>query len=156
MPGFLKSREALVGLAMIVIGLGFLAAAFRIEILSEGIAPRVFPMAGAVLIAILGGIQIAGASADSKPPGSGKGPHILGLLTLSFAYVIAITHLGYLVSTAVAAPVVLWLFGIRSKPALALSVILCPAIYHLIFFEGLDVFPPYGSWFDLLDVIQGY
>ena len=82
--------------------------------------------------------------------------YIVGLLALSVAYVIGINYVGYLLSTAAAAPIALYLFGVRSIPGLAAAAVLCPAIYHLIFFVGLGVFPPYGLWFDLLDVIQGH
>ena len=141
---------------MIVVGLGFFTASFEIEVLGEGPAPRVFPMAGALLIVTLGGFQFIGARTDPESRSSGKGLHLLGLAALSAAYVVAITHVGYLASTAVVAPVALWLFGVRSKFGLALGLILCPVIYHLIFFEGLGVFPPYGLQFDLLDMIRGY
>ena len=50
----------------------------------------------------------------------------------------------------------MWLFGMRSPLWLLVTAIICPAIYHLIFFVLLGVFPPFGEWFDLLDVLQGY
>ncbi len=53
------------------------------------------------------------------------------------------------------APVVLYIFGVRSRIGLAISVIVCPLIFHIIFFELLGVFPPYGEVFDLLDWFRG-
>ena len=162
-------REALTGLAMIAVGLGFFAASFGIDVQEQGgIAPRVFPMAGALLIAMLGavlaGLSIARAGPEPEGWMAAEGGtrdhardawHIAGLLALSAVYVMGINYFGYLISTAAAAPIALHLFGVRSVPGLAAAAVLCPAIYHLVFFVGLGVFPPYGLWFDLLDVIQG-
>lgn len=153
----LNNGEALLGLAMIAVGLGLLAASFTIEVLSAGIAPRVFPMTASALIVLLGALQAQSALQSGEDGTTLRElPHLLALLLLSVGYVWSITYFGYLISTAIAAPIALWLFGVRSKLGLALSVILCPALYHLVFFIGLDVFPPYGEWFDLLDVIEGY
>ena len=166
----LAKREVLAGLAMVAVGLGFFAASFGIDVREQGgIAPRVFPMAGALLIALLGTVQAgfgvarAGPEPDDRTAaeagvqGHGRDAwHIAGLLALSAAYVIGINYFGYLVSTAAAAPIALCLFGVRSVPGFAVAAVLCPAIYHLVFFVGLGVFPPYGLWFDLLDVIQGH
>ncbi len=165
----LAKREALAGLAMVAVGLGFFAASFGIDVREQGgIAPRVFPMAGALLIALLGAVQagLGTASADPEPEdqmaaeegdqGHARDAwHVAGLLALSAAYVIGINYFGYLVSTAAAAPIALYLFGVRSISGFAVAAVLCPAVYHLVFFVGLGVFPPFGLWFDLLDVIQG-
>ncbi|MXW87549.1 MAG: tripartite tricarboxylate transporter TctB family protein [Boseongicola sp. SB0673_bin_14] len=154
---------------MVAVGLSFFAASLGIDVQEQGgIAPRVFPMAGALLIAMLGAMQVghgtSRASLVRKPQDAGEAEargraldayHVAGLLALSVAYVAGINYFGYLVSTAAAAPVALCLFGIRSIPGLCAAAVLCPAIYHLVFFVGLGVFPPYGLWFDLLDVIPG-
>ena len=163
----LAKREALSGLAMVAVGLGFFAASFGIDVREQGgIAPRVFPMAGALLIALLGAVQagLGSARANSRTEvqraaevqdHSRNAWHIASLLALSAVYVIGINCIGYLISTAAAAPIALYLFGVRSIAGLSVAAVLCPAIYHLVFFVGLGVFPPYGLWFDLLDVIQG-
>ncbi|WP_209000640.1 hypothetical protein, partial [Labrenzia sp. DG1229] len=74
---------------------------------------------------------------------------------IALLYQQSIRWFGYVLPTALAAPVVLFLFGIRSRVGLAVSVILCPLIFHILFFELLGVFPPYGEVFDLLDWIKG-
>lgn len=79
----------------------------------------------------------------------------LALLVLVFGYIWLIGKVGYLLSTAVAAPLALWLFGIRKPTGLLLATILAPLSYHIIFFKLLGIFPPYGSWFDLLDLLEG-
>ena len=156
MQKLVQNGEALLGLAITALGLALLAASFTIEVLSAGIAPRVFPMAASALIVLLGALQVQSAlHSDEERITLRDLPHLIALLLLSVGYVWSITHFGYLISTGIAAPIALWLFGVRSKLGLAVSVILCPALYHLVFFVGLDVFPPYGEWFDLLDVIEG-
>ncbi len=159
MQGSQIIRGALPGLAMMAVGAAFFAASFEIEILEQGgTGPRVFPMAGSLLIAGLGFLQLVhGRRASSEvQPAVSKPLSVLALAILSVAYVACVSQFGYLIATAVAAPAALYLFGIRSVTGLILSALLCPAIYHLVFFEGLGVFPPYGLQFDLLDVIQGY
>jgi hypothetical protein len=37
--------------------------------------------------------------------------------------------------------------------ALALGAIAVPVVLHVAFFELLGVFPPYGRWLDLVDLL---
>lgn len=151
-----KNHEALAGLAMVLTGLIFFLAAFSIDILDDGgAAPRLFPMAASLLIAALGCLQFFYApSPDNAVVAASQTTPLLALIALSVGYTLGVTWFGYLVATAVAAPVAFYLFGIRSKAGLLCAFFLCPVIFHLVFFYGLGVFPPYGLWFDLLDVIQ--
>jgi len=80
---------------------------------------------------------------------------ILSLFAIALLYQQSIRWFGYVLPTAIAAPVVLYMFGVRSWLGLALSVVLCPLVYHLIFFKALGVFPPFGEVFDLLDAVKG-
>ena len=79
---------------------------------------------------------------------------VIGVAVLAFVYQYAIVAFGYLLPTALVAPVVLYVFGVRSVPGLLLSMVLCPLVFHLIFFELLGVFPPYGDVFEPLDLIR--
>lgn len=104
---------------------------------------------------MLGSTAFAGApkpGEDEKQPFPGN---VIGLFVIALLYQQSIRWFGYVLPTALAAPVVLFLFGIRSRVGLAVSVILCPLIFHILFFELLGVFPPYGEVFDLLDWIKG-
>lgn len=152
------NRETLAGLAMVVTGGTILAASLGIEVLEQGgIGPRVFPLAGGVAIAGLGVVQVVSGLREriAHVPLSRDFLRMLLLTGVSVAYLLGITWFGYLLATAVCAPVVLALFGVRTPLALGLAAVLCPALYHLVFFVGLGVYPPYGEVFDLLDVIQG-
>lgn len=147
------------GLAMLSIGGGFLVACLSIEVLEQdGIGPRVFPMAASAFIVALGALQITTAAPNPSRDEQGTASVwvIPALVAISVGYVIALNHVGYILATAFAAPLALLLFGVRNKMGLIAAAALCPLIYHFVFFEILGVFPPYGLWFDLLDVVEGY
>ncbi len=82
-------------------------------------------------------------------------PSVIGLLLLSIAYYLLIIWFGYILSTAVMAPIILYAFKVRNRLGLAMSSIICPAVFYMIFFVGLAVYPPYGEVFDIMDWIQG-
>ena len=73
------------------------------------------------------------------------------LLALAAFYALGMDRVGYLVATMLAAPLAFWLFGARRPLTLLLAATLVPLALHLVFFRVLGVFPPLGSWFDLLD-----
>lgn len=101
---------------------------------------------------LLGARQTAICAADTRQDHSAT-LEILALFAVAVLYQQSIRWFGYILPTAFAAPVVLYMFGVRSWVGLAASVVLCPLIYHVIFFEILGVFPPFGEVFDLLDAI---
>lgn len=157
MSGRLNSSVCVgAGLAL----LGLLAGWFAFQIPADtdgGIGARIFPYLGAGALALLGGLELRKglAGAHKSAALTNRPMPILGLLAMAILYVWLITKLGYLIGTGLIAPLAMWVFGMRNPLGLLITAILCPAIYHYIFFELLGVFPPYGEWFDLLDVIQG-
>ncbi|WP_315898805.1 tripartite tricarboxylate transporter TctB family protein [Tateyamaria omphalii] len=142
----------MVGLALILIGIGATITSLGISLDQYGRwGARLFPLAGSLALIVLGMLELRrseGPRLDRK-----HWPAVAGLLFLSMAYVWAISVVGYLIATALAAPLALWIFGVRSVIGLSAAAVLCPGVYHLVFFELLGVFPPLGRWFDLLDVI---
>ncbi len=145
-----------VGVALILIGIGATATSASIALDQYGRwGARFFPLAGSLSLIVLGLVELR-SMRGSAALNRRYLPLILALLFLSVAYVWTISVFGYLIATAIAAPAALWLFGIRNPVGLGAAAVLCPAIYHLIFFQLLGVFPPLGRWFDLLDVIGGY
>lgn len=147
-----------VGGVLTVFGVAAVVASFQINPDPDGSAgARIFPLVGSVSILVLGVLELTnGLRGRSGPLEMGRkaGP-VFALLLLSLLYVWLIGRFGYLIATGVTAAAALWMFGIRSPIGLVIAAVLCPAAYHLIFFELLGVFPPYGEWFDLLDVIRG-
>lgn len=77
---------------------------------------------------------------------------VVFLSLIGIAYIALISKVGYLLATGLCAPLGFWIFGVRSWMGLILAALLCPLAYHLIFFVALGIFPPYGEWFDLLDL----
>lgn len=120
---------------------------------------RIFPLLTALALAVTGGLMLRPGTrtAPRALPGSGeagerqaslRGP--FAILGVTVGYLWLIGKIGYLLSTALAAPAALWFFGVRAPLGLLASAVLCPLVYHLIFFEALGTFPPYGAWVDPL------
>ena len=144
-----------VGVALILLGLGATVTSLGISLDQYGRwGARFFPLAGSLALVVLGVAELVGA-AHGPALDRRHVPGIAALLGLSIAYVWTMSAFGYLLSTAIAAPLALWVFGVRSWVGLAAAALLCPLAYHLIFFELLGVFPPLGRWFDLLDLLGG-
>lgn len=152
--------DTVVGVTLALVGLGSLWATFQIDAnVDGGSMARVFPLAASTLLTGLGVFEAikAGHPKGGAPLRLGaEAGKVLQLVVLAALYIWAITQFGYLISTPFVTVAALWVFGIRSPVGLALAAAICPVFYHLIFFKLLGVFPPYGSRFDLLDVIQGF
>ncbi|MEL6464264.1 MAG: tripartite tricarboxylate transporter TctB family protein [Pseudomonadota bacterium] len=145
-----------VGVALVLLGIGGTVTSLGIALDQYGRwGARFFPLAGSIVLVILGIAELWSAK-RSSPLDRRFWPAIAALLALSIFYTWSISAFGYLLSTAVAAPLALYIFGVRTPIGLCAAAVLCPAIYHGIFFGLLGVFPPLGRWFDLLDVIGGY
>lgn len=154
MPAGSSPAPRAVGVALILIGIGAAITALGISLDQYGRwGARYFPLAGAVALIALGAAELRAASGPQLD--RRHWPAIAGLLGLSVVYVWSISAFGYLLSTAIAAPLALWIFGVRSVMGLTAAAVLCPALYHLVFFEMLGVFPPLGRWFDVLDLMGG-
>lgn len=153
------NQTIIVGAVLSLFGIAATVASLQIDLDHDGgWGARIFPLAGAVSLGVLGGVEFLKGLRESRPvpmPDIDL-KAIAGLLALAVAYALAMGAIGFLLSTAIVAPLALMLFGIRDWRGLLAGAVLCPSIYHLIFFEGLGVFPPYGRWFDLLDLIQGF
>lgn len=111
---------------------------------------------GLSCLLVLDGVRSSAGGPDLESRDKASGTRqILVLFLIALIYQQSFHWFGYVLPTAIAAPVVLYLFGVRNRIGLAASVVLCPLVFHIIFFELLGVFPPYGEVFDLLDVIRG-
>ncbi|MCB2099756.1 MAG: tripartite tricarboxylate transporter TctB family protein [Rhodobacterales bacterium] len=152
-------KAVLEGLAVTALGGGAVWGALAVPS-----APAGETWAGLVPMTVAVGLVLAGlwmtlagmrahAGVWSLPRPTRGTLEVLGLAVLALAYHQGIVWFGYLLPTAVAAPITLAAFGVRSRLGLALSVVLCPLAFHLVFFQLLGVFPPYGSLFDPLDLL---
>ena len=148
----------MVGGGLVLLGLAAAASAMAIDLdPSGGWGARLFPLIGSAAILAAGLAELAAAGRIPAPASSDHAPSdlraVAAMVALALAYVWIMGHLGYLISTALAAPLALALFGIRRPAALLAGAVLAPLAYHLVFFRALGVFPPMGDWFDLLDVV---
>lgn len=153
------NQATVTSIVLLLIGAGAMLVTLDIPKDPDGgLGARVFPMMSSGALVILGAIGfVTGLKTVTvnKKKTSGKLiVQIAAALALSLLYVWIISKLGYLISTALVAPSILMLFGIRNPVGLVIAAIVCPAVYHAIFFMGLGVYPPYGEWFDLLDLFQ--
>lgn len=153
------NQSTVIGGILAVFGAAVIVASFQIKPDPDGSwGARIFPLVGSGAVLLLGALEFIKGLRQTIPRSAGgaKLPGVMWMLVLSVAYIWLMGKFGYLISTGIAAPLALMLFGKRHPPGLIAAAILCPAIYHLIFFAGLGVYPPYGEWFDLLNLIQGY
>ena len=143
----LAAVGAAAGIAALGIGSGWGAGSW---------GPRAVPLlaAGALVLAGLAESRAAGPAPTAGPAQvSGDERSAWALLAIAVLYVLLLGRMGFLVSTMIAAPAVFWLFGGRGPTRLLAAAILLPLALHAVFFRFLGVFPPRGSWFDLLDLL---
>ena len=121
----------------------------------------IVPFAASLGLLALSGLMVAsaarasaGASSDGEQ-GDSAVFDILVLFAVALIYQQSFRWFGYILPTAIAAPIVLYIFGVRSWVGLAASIVLCPLVFHILFFVLLGVFPPYGEVFDLADWLRG-
>ncbi|MBM2576283.1 tripartite tricarboxylate transporter TctB family protein [Jannaschia sp. Os4] len=139
-----------VGLALVAAGVAGGLAALSIGGWTGGEwGPRTVPLLAAATLA-LAGVAIA-ASPAARPPRAAGEARVVLLLALAVLYVLGIDRIGYLLATGLAAPAAFALFGVRKPLRLVATAVAVPLALHLAFFRLLGVFPPLGSWFDLLD-----
>lgn len=153
-----KMIEALM---LLIIGTGAVWGSLQVpDALPGETWAGIMPMGAALLLVLLsfwmGGRAIQSLGTDNGETGDHFARlHVLTLFLIALIYQQSLRWFGYILPTAIVAPVVFYLFGLRNWWALVLTLLLCPLVFHLIFFVGLGVFPPYGEVFDLLDVLRG-
>lgn len=163
---FKLNANRLVAVVLMALGLIMLLASFQINLDPDGgQGARIFPFLASTALLILGCLELKTALSKTVEGESSVFSSkrikqmllspILWMSVLAFAYLWGIGRFGYLLSTAFVAPIALWTFGVRNYIGLLVGALLCPLIYHVLFFVVLDVFPPTGEWFDLLTMITG-
>ncbi|UAB88085.1 tripartite tricarboxylate transporter TctB family protein [Ruegeria sp. SCSIO 43209] len=149
------------GLVLALISIFAIWGAWQVPAASPGDTwAGIVPFSAALALLALSGVmvliatrQTAGDTSDDQD--SNATLQIIGLFIIAMLYQQSFRWFGYLLPTAIVTPIVLYIFGVRSRIGLVLSIVLCPLVFHLIFFVLLGVYPPYGEVFDLLSWIQG-
>ncbi|PUB14321.1 tripartite tricarboxylate transporter TctB family protein [Yoonia sediminilitoris] len=118
------------------------------------------PLIAALGLCMLGLLEMLRGASVSRRGSMGAGAtqsdnrylkYVLALLVLCVTYGFLIGAIGYHLSTGLAAVAGMWLFGMRHRLGLLLAALVTPVLYHMIFFVGLAIFPPFGEWFDVYD-----
>lgn len=164
------------GLAIALVGLASAVAVLSIGGWDSGAwGPRTVPLLASLLLVLCGA---ADALLSPRSPSAGEGTvrvnkgdppgtahdgsrdgslagdwRVAALLGLAVLYVLAIDRIGYLAATALVSPCGFALFGVRRPLALLAATLIVPLALHVAFFRLLGVFPPFGRWFDVLDVV---
>ncbi len=150
------SKGFVIGVVLTTFGIAILIASFQIDKdPGGGWGARIFPMFGSITLLMAGILELRFGLRTPQTKPDYIPSNILVLFGLAIGYIFFIGKIGYLLSTGLVAPLIFLVFGVKNLIGLFVSAVLCPVAYHLIFFELLGVFPPYGKWFDLLNVIQG-
>lgn len=164
------------GLAIALVGLASAVAVLSIGGWGSGAwGPRTVPLLASLLLVLCGvadalsppRLPVAGGGVvranEGDPPGTAHDGsrdgslagdwRVAALLGLAVLYVLAIDRIGYLAATALISPCGFALFGVRRPLTLLAAALVVPLVLHVIFFRLLGVFPPFGRWFDLLDIV---
>ncbi|WP_372573597.1 tripartite tricarboxylate transporter TctB family protein [Ruegeria jejuensis] len=155
-------RDMVEGIVLALLSLVAIWGAWQVPAASPGDTwAGIVPFAASVAllalsgVVLLNGLRATHAGQASADGGDSGTLDILILFAVALIYQQSFRWFGYVLPTAIVAPVVLYIFGVRNWIGLAASVIACPLIFHIIFFELLGVFPPYGEVFDLFDWFRG-
>lgn len=152
------SSDKVAGAALAALGLAAFALSFDIgRVQWGGESARLFPQIVSVVLTVLSLRLVFSATSDEtvKLPPLNETLQAAALFVIGVIYIVLIDAFGFLISTAIATPAVFFLFGLRSPLRLICSAIATPIALHIMFFELLGLFPPYGRLFDILDVLQG-
>lgn len=146
------------GAALAALGLTAFVLSFRIGNTQWGAeSARMFPQIISAVLLLLSArlaFQSAPDERDSLPAMS-ELAQIAQLFVLGVCYIVLIDKLGFLIATFLSTPIAFWLFGLRRPIGLLIAAVLAPTLLHIVFFELLGLFPPFGRWFDLLNILQG-
>jgi len=118
---------------------------------------RYFPYFLSYITVLCGGIMLAFDIVEKKvavtDPKTAKGIDLSSLsnaaiiVVLSVVYIFMITKVGYIISTMLALPVTMWLFGYRKVKTVIILSVLSPLVIYLIFAKMMAVPLPVGTLF---------
>lgn len=155
-------REVVEGIALALLSLMAAWGAWQVPAAGPGDTwAGIVPFAAALALlalsglVILGGMRATEGSPDEAEGGDTAILDIVILFAVALLYQQSLRWFGYVLPTAIVAPVVFRIFGVRNWIGLAASAVLCPLAFHVVFFELLGVFPPHGEVFDMLDWLRG-
>lgn len=136
----------LLGGAIALVGGGAILGALFIGAGAAAWGPRTAPMLAGTVMVVAGLAAMIERAEPQQSDVPARELHAVYLVLLTVGYILSIGVVGYILATAIAAPVFLWLFGTRRLGRLVTAAILCPTALHVFFFEILGIFPPRAVW----------
>ena len=153
----MNGANKLSGAVLAALGLGAFLLSFGVGTHAWGAeSARMFPQIVAVVLLVLSlWLTFSPTTDGTELPDRPELVLVICLFLLGAGYTFLIDKFGFLIATFVATPVVFGMFGLRRPLGLLIAAVAVPAALHVVFFELLGLFPPFGAWFDLLDVLRG-
>ena len=144
--------ELVIGLACIVLGAVVFIAAGNLQTVRLGIGPAGFPKFIAIVLAVLGLAQTATAlSTGVKAPEFNVDKKAASLfiaaVAMSFAYVLLVEMIGFLIMTPLLLLGLMYLFGERSIVKMLIIAAVTTVCIWLLFTEVFMIFLPVGRIF---------
>ena len=144
--------ELIIGLACMALGLAVFIAAGSLQKVKLGIGPAGFPKFIAIVLGILGLAQTAMAVASGvKAPELKVDKKAAGLFSaavaMSFAYVLLVETIGFLIMTPLLLIGLMVLFGERSIVKMLIVSVITTVCIWLLFTEVFMIFLPVGRIF---------
>ena len=144
--------ELVIGLACIALGVVVFIAAGNLQTVRLGIGPAGFPKFIAIVLAVLGLAQTATAlSTGVKAPEFNVDKKAASLfiaaVAMSFAYVLLVDMIGFLIMTPLLLLGLMYLFGERSIVKMLIIAAITTACIWLLFTKVFMIFLPVGRIF---------
>ena len=144
--------ELVIGLACIALGVVVFIAAGNLQTVRLGIGPAGFPKFIAIVLAVLGLAQTATAlSTGVKAPEFNVDKKAASLfiaaVAMSFAYVLLVEMIGFLIMTPLLLLGLMYLFGERSIVKMLIIAAVTTVCIWLLFTEVFMIFLPVGRIF---------
>lgn len=146
-----KSRllrpETLTALGIIAVAAAFLAPTFDLRAISALLpAAMLLGLIGLSAVLLISDQRKAAAGEDSQPMTQSPG-RVAGAFALVMLYAVSTDLIGFYASTALAIPLVAWIFGFRNPAGLALATAIVVGAVFLIFDFGMSQdFPAGRLW----------
>jgi len=144
--------ELVIGIACIVLGAAVFIAAGNLQTVKLGIGPAGMPRFVSVLLMVLGLAQtVSAVSTGVKAPefkvDKKAASLFISAVAMSFAYVLLVDMIGFLIMTPLLLIGLMYLFGERSIVKMLIIAVITTACIWLLFTKVFMIFLPVGRIF---------
>ena len=144
--------ELVIGLACMALGIAVFIAAGNLQTVRLGIGPAGFPKFISIVLGVLGLAQtIMALSSGVKAPefniDKKAASLFIAAVAMSFAYVLLVDMIGFLIMTPLLLIGLMYLFGERSFVKMLIIALITTGCIWLLFTEVFMIFLPVGRIF---------